>query len=281
MVKGKKFTKWTERFNVNEILNLIEQGKNIKELAKILEIPNRRLGEMLKHFNIDIKTKNHSIKKDHDFFENITTEIKAYLLGYTIADGCISIESKKKNNVVYSYAKRIAYCVSVDDREVIDLIQKNISPNSVIKEIQNNKGANNRKRQLILRISSQKIVDDLIKLEVKPNKTYNTSFTFPFNKIDKSLHKHLIRGFFDGDGSISKNDIQFVSTSINFLKQIEEFFTKEIPQITFRYYKCKGKTVDYAKLYFNLGGGSRNKVYNLLYENSDYYLNRKKIKFNI
>lgn len=281
MKKGQKFTKWIKNFDIEKILNLEKEGKNIKEISKILQIPNRRLGEMLKEFNIDLNSKKQIVNKNNNFFEKIDTEIKAYLLGYTLADGCVSIESKKKNGEIYSYSKRIAYCVSIDDREVINLLQSNISPTSYIKEFHNPKGAILRKNQLQLRFSSTKLVEDLIKLNIKPNKTYNSEFQFNFDNMDKSLIRHFIRGFFDGDGYCDKGSLQFVSTSYFFLKQIEEYFKLEIPNITFRFNSYKGKTIDYYKISFNTGKGILNDIYNLFYKDSNYYLSRKKNKFNI
>jgi len=279
MKKG-LFTKWLPKFNIDIILKLIKEGRNIKEISKIIGIPNRRLGEMLKFYNININ-KQYSIHKNHDYFDIIDTEEKAYILGYTIADGCVSIEPKKRNNVIYSSSKRLSYIVSIDDREIIEKIRTEISPTTKIKEFHNTKGAVNRKLQISLRISSNKIVDDLIKLNVIPNKTYNSNFKFNFNNIEHTLIRHLIRGFMDGDGHVAKSDLSFVSTSKIFLEQIVEFFKNEIPDIKYRFYKNNGKTIDYYKLYINLGFEKRKQIYNLLYENSTIFLKRKKLKFNI
>ena len=65
------------------------------------------------------------------------------------------------------------------------------------------------------------------------------------------------------------------------MEQLIEYMKSEIPNITFRCNKIKGKTVDYYKLYFNTGNGIYKDVYNLFYKDSNYYLSRKKNKFNI
>lgn len=281
MKKGQRFTKWNNKFNVNEILNLIENGYNIKKISNIIGIPEKRLSEMFKYYNIYNQNTGQTISKNHNFFENIDSEIKAYLLGYTIADGCVSIEPKRKNDKIYSYSKRLTYTVSINDREIINLLQQYISPQSKIKEFHNSKGALIRKNQLTIRFASSKLVDDIIKLNVIPNKTYHSDFKFPFEKINNEYIKDLIRGFMDGDGCVEKNSIQFVSTSKIFLEQIIEFFKKEIPEITHRITENKGKTINYFKLYLTGGKIMKQKVYNLLYKNANYYLSRKKNKFNI
>jgi len=281
MKKGLTLTKWRNKFDIKKILNLEKEGKNIIEISKILEIPNRRLGELLKEHNINLNSKQQKINKNNDFFEIIDSEIKAYLLGYTVADGCVSIEPKKKNNKIYSYTKRLSFNVSINDKEIINLLQYYISPESKIKEFHNLKKATNRKKKLCLRFSSNKIVEDLIKLNIIPNKTYHSNFKFDFTKIPTKYHKDFIRGFFDGDGSINESTFQFVSTSKEYLKQILQILLFNIPNITYRIYKTKGKTIDYYRLCINLGKGIKNKIYEYLYKNSNFYLQRKKNKFNI
>mgnify|MGYP001565501980 CR=1 FL=1 len=281
MEKGLKFTKWSSRFDKVKILNLIKEGKNFKEISSILEIPTRRFGEMMKSNDMSFETRGYLIPKNNNFFESIDSEIKAYLLGYTLADGCVLIEPKRKKGVIYSYSKRLAFCVSIDDREVINLLKDNISSVSNIREFHCSIGAINRKRQLSLKFASSKIVDDLIKLGINPNKTYESDFQFNFENIDTSLIRHFIRGFFDGDGSYRVGTLSFISTSLPFLKQIEEYFKLEIPSITSRIRSSKGKTIDYHQLHFNTGKGVEKEVYDLLYQNSNYYLQRKKVKFKV
>ena len=50
-----KFKKYIGKFNPNEIIKLNSEGKNIKEIAEIIDIPAKRLAEMIKEFNLDIK----------------------------------------------------------------------------------------------------------------------------------------------------------------------------------------------------------------------------------
>jgi len=276
-----KNKKWKIKFDINKVLSLDKEGKNIKDIAKIMEISYKSLQYLIKKSNLLLNSKRQTIIKDHSYFENVDSEIKAYILGYTLADGSLIIEPKKRNELIYSYSKRLSFCVSIDDREIINLIQKEISPTSIIKEYHNSIGAINRKNSLSLRISSSKLIDDLISYNILPNKTYDINFKFNFNKLNRNLIRHFIRGFFDGDGSFNRYTLQFISTSKYFLEQILSYFLEEIPEITYRMRKCKGKTVDYYNLYFNTGHGIKEKIYKLFYENSNYYLQRKKSKFNI
>ena len=90
-----KFKKYIDKFDPEQIKQLSAEGKNIKEIAEIIDIPGRRLGEMLKEFNIDI-SKGFTYKVNDNFFDKIDSEEKAYLLGFFIADGCIQKEAKNE-----------------------------------------------------------------------------------------------------------------------------------------------------------------------------------------
>jgi len=86
---------------------------------------------MIKAFGLDIKKGSNS-KINQEFFDNINSEEKAYLLGFFIADGCMQKEEKKKDGKVYSYSYRFALNNSIDDLEIIELFQKSICPNKEI-----------------------------------------------------------------------------------------------------------------------------------------------------
>ena len=51
-----------------------------------------RQGEILRKYNVN-----------HDFFESINTEERAYWLGFISADGCISERYNYKNNKPYVF----------------------------------------------------------------------------------------------------------------------------------------------------------------------------------
>lgn len=130
-----RFKKYINNFNVEQIIELNNQGKNIKEIAEIVDIPAKRLAEMIKAFELNIKKGSNS-KINEEFFDEINSEEKAYLLGFFIADGCMQKEEKKKNGEIYSYSYRFAIHNSIDDSETVELFQKFICPSKQI-EISN------------------------------------------------------------------------------------------------------------------------------------------------
>lgn len=265
-----KNTKYKKQFDANLILKLNKEGNNISQIANIINIPARRLSEMIKQNELNIK-KNFTYNVDDNFFENIDNELKAYILGYIIADGCISI-TKRINKKSY----RLQFLSSIDDEYIIKLIKKSISPNSKIFKSNCQLGVKLRKKQLRLRLTSEKICKDLINLYgVTPNKTLNDKFKFP--NIKNSLKKHLIRGVFDGDGHYKKGrQFQFCLNSHQFCEDIAIELQNNIEGIKYRIVELQGKTCKYYNLYINTGYGVADKISDYLYKDSKYYLNRKK-----
>ncbi len=273
------FNLWKEKFDLEKIEVLNKQGKNLKEISEILEIPTRRFGEMCKYFKVNIVNKGYLLKKNHDYFKIIDSEAKAYILGYILADGCVCIEPKRKNGKIYSYNKRITFCSSIDDISAITLIQQELSPQSKITQFHNAKGAIKRKEQVYLKISSSKIVDDLINIyNIKPNKTYDFTFMFPFDKIPQKFKYDFIRGFMDGDGWISAKSgcIGFIGTAKCFIEQIASEIKKDIPNLSYRIQSFQGLNLETFDL--NLNKQSSLDLMDLIYNEPKHYLERKFIK---
>jgi len=275
------YQKITEKIK-EEILNLSKENLNNNQIAEIVNMSPKMVSYHLNQLGVKSKNHGYILNKNHDFFEKIDSEIKAYLLGYFIADGCVSIEPKKnKKGEIYSYNKRMMLLVSVDDEEVIRYFQSYISPDTKIRYSNNQTGVIFRKPQCSIKISSKKIVEDLSKLNIHPRKTQDANFSFDFDLISKDLHNHFIRGFFDGDGGlVSKGkSIQFCFTSLNFCKQIEQLF-QEL-NLSINISLKKGKNMVFYQLTIN-GGYSKIKIIkDYLYENANYYLKRKFDKFKI
>lgn len=119
---------------------------------------------------------------------------------------------------------------------------------------------------------------------INPNKTYDSNFLFPFDKIPNNMIRHFIRGFIDGDGSFDKNlnsfRITILSTSFGFMEQIAKHITNITEGISYNIKEIQGKTINYHVLTFNMFRTNKPekilKIYNYLYNDSELYLKRKK-----
>lgn len=272
---------YQNQINFEQLEKLIKQGFNIKSLAEHFNIPAKSMSQILIKEGIKVQGSRYDKIVSHNYFEKIDNENKAYILGFILADGCIQIEPKKRNGVVYSYSKRLCFCNSIDDYEILNKIRQEISPQAKLKTLSNKKGAINRKRQISLRISSSLLIDDLIKLDIKPRKTWDTNFIFDFTKIPNDLLHHFVRGFFDGDGWFIPKGKSFglVFTSKVFMDQIENIFYGKLPHIKVRKCPLQNKNMITYSLILSCGYGKSIDLFNYLYKDATIFLNRKYDKF--
>lgn len=152
---------------------------------------------------------------DDNYFEKIDTELKAYILGLMYADGCVYSNDKQ--------TKWAKLDLKSDDKYLLEKIAKEMKNECPIrthtydrKEFFPNQ---DRVYEFVhsmsrLQMRSDKIVDDLIKLGCPPRKTFEIKF--PSNDIlPEKLLNHFIRGYFDGDGSISYSERKSTSKTRN------------------------------------------------------------------
>jgi hypothetical protein len=217
----------------------------------------------------------------HDFFKNISTELQAYLLGFYTADG--SIDEKRKTFRIH---------LSIKDSELVYLYKDIISPDARLFSVADNYKTTGRDGKEItghgsigVDISSAILVNDLVELGIGYKKTYS-DLTIP--NIPENLIRHFVRGFFDGDGSIStylacekgKKDrvrcgIQIDSKTKTLLENIQLFFKNNNIKFNLIYLKRDDM--------YRISTSSREeikKLYLLLYKDSYFYLSRKFNKFD-
>lgn len=122
---------------------------------------------------------------DEHCFDIIDNEYKAYALGFIASDGCIYNPAQEhKQNIVKIAIKQI-------DEEVLQIMREAV--------FKTDKPINHRHGISTLEISSNAICQKIEELGLHPNKTYGNTYV----QLEEVLMKHFIRGYFDGDGSIS------------------------------------------------------------------------------
>lgn len=122
-------------------------------------------------------------KFNHNYFKTIDTEEKAYILGFLYADG-------------YNSDKQVVISQLEQDVDILEKINKALDADNQIKrKLQ----STNNKTVCQLCYSSIDMCADLTNLGCFRNKSL--ACTFP-TFLDKSLIRHFIRGYFDGDGCV-------------------------------------------------------------------------------
>lgn len=218
-------------------------------------------------------------KSNDEYFKVIDSDIKAYLLGFFLADGSITINSGCKN----SY--RLSINISETDKLLVEKFQSEICPQNKIVTTYYQKEALNRKPVCNIKWTSNIMKNDLENFNIKQNKTYDFDFEFPFEKIENRFIFSFIRGFFDGDGHISYSKNQFTfafyATSKKFLTQLGIIFENNF-NVKFIIDESQKKNVILYCLRFNSNYKRLsfiNELYYKFYENSEFSLIRKKQKF--
>lgn len=120
--------------------------------------------------------------KNHHFFKNWSEEM-AYILGFITADGSI-IKSR--------YSHYLQFCLQKRDIDILNKMRKILAPKNKFSYYK-------PENTLHFKVGSTTIYKDLLKLGITSNKTFSVKPP----KIPKKFVRHYLRGFFDGDGSIS------------------------------------------------------------------------------
>lgn len=228
------------------------------------------------------------IKKEYrkyfneSFFESINSEIKAYLLGFVFADGCV-MNRMRGGRLGNEYGLQLN--VAEKDKNIIYLFQQHIYPYSNINIVPSSIIRNKYIRNPQYRIAfySKTLFNDLNNLGCEKRKTYKEN---KIPNIPNNLIIHFIRGYFDGDGSVSlsihrkyhKNktyeypylNVAIVSKTNTILKDIQNFLLYNDIKSSITYSNSK----KYYELRIN-ANESKVKLFELMYKDANFFFKRK------
>ena len=184
----------------------------IKNIAKDFNIGDRRVSDILKKYNIQILPSYERLRKyslNEHYFDFIDTQDKAYLLGLLYADGCNS------NGHIFIR-------LQAKDRDVLDKMNIALDSDRPLRFIDYSSRSGYCQNQYSLEIVNQYMSNQLSLLGMIPNKSLVLEFP-QWMKVE--LYPHFIRGYFDGDGYVSKNynnaKLSIVSTK-SFCEKVKE-----------------------------------------------------------
>lgn len=243
----------------NNIIKEYNNGLSRNKLSIKYGVAHRTITNIINRNGRDRIKPNSKYSVKEDYFELIDSEEKAYWLGFLYADGFV----QEKN-------KSLITGILLKDLDHIEKFKNSIESNGTIKKATTN-------GNWYLYIYNKKFSQHLVDKGCVPNKTKKIEFP----KINKSLVRHFIRGFFDGDGSITCTDktiqMSICCAQMDFLNELVR-----------KMYEISGINKD-VKLYKNKSGlniyvcALRNdllNIYKMLYENSNLFLDRKKQIFD-
>lgn len=183
----------TEKYELAKEMYL--NGKSLTQIQREIGFERHKLSYLLQQEGIDIKMNGQKHEYNTEFFKVIDTEEKAYWLGFLYADGNVINYGK------YEMKLSLAYKDLSHIEKFANAMIKNGNGKDLVHPYQARiKGKEYPSAKIV--INNKEIVEQLINLGCKPNKSL--SLTFPTDQqVPKKLVRHFIRGYFDGDGSIS------------------------------------------------------------------------------
>ena len=197
----------------------------------------------------------------------------AYILGFFAADGCLTINHKRRNKYIEFIST---------DYEIIERIKKTLkSTHKISFKDHHNQKWNKAYR---IQIGSKKIFQDLCRLGFMPKK----SLVIKFPKVPSKYLCHFVRGYFDGDGHCSffqskrKDRASFRKVVLSGFTSGSRDFLKTLKDKLKKYASIDGGTLHYHRGYRLIySTGNSKKLYQFIYNEIDHliYLERKYLKF--
>lgn len=209
--------------DTQELIKLYNQGNSLTFLAKFFNTTSYKIKQILISNNVHIRSRSEQTRLTNiarrkwsvqdNYFSDINTYSKAWLIGFLAADGTIR---KDSNEIKIGLSKK--------DIEILEKIKYELHLDKPILEYQTNNGFDCAQ----ITWSSFQHKQDLKKYGVVNNKTYLPMHLPKWTK-DKILA--FILGYYDGDGSFSINPQGYCRLRIcahrnELLQDIGEFFKK-------------------------------------------------------
>ena len=258
-----------ERIEKEKVLILeYKRGRNKTEICKEIGMCTKDAAKILIKAGIKIRKSEEYNRKnwfDEKYFERIDSKEKAYFLGLLYADGNIYL---KRNRVQITLVNSDSY--------LLDRLSLAVRSSGKL--------YSDREKYSKLILDSKKMCEDLIDKGCLPNKSL--VLRFPSEKqVPKELIRHFIRGYFDGDGSISISKgkykyVNFTSTK-EFCVELKKVASNEEIELGKFHQRYKDK-INSAGSVFVKGEEEILKLYNYMYKDcGDLFLKRKKEKFGV
>jgi len=252
----KLFDKQQENKIINDYLN---SKMNILQISKKYNCSKCTISRIFKKYNIksDLSRKNITYKRKYklneNFFDEINSHEKSYILGLFHSDGCNQPEKFSCKIVLKNSKDKSEENLLNNIKEIMEYEKPLILKNNTIR----------------LSIYSKKISFKLKDLGVIKNKSLNLSFPI---FLKEKYYNSFILGVFDGDGSIiklkgkNKNLFSFNITGYKpFLEKISKIISEkcEVNNNKFIFDKRRNSNVGYISW---CGKNNIEKIMNWLYK---------------
>lgn len=256
------------------LTEIVNSKKGRVEIASILNCAECTVTRILKRNGLSLSKRKYDVNES--FFEKIDTPEKAYFLGWLASDGTVG-----KCGYIFSLY------IQERDEDIIPLLLNLCNSTHKIRTLSNDRAGEMFKTHQSSKgfsIGSKKMVSDLRRMGLNEKKSYNISWP----PIPESLDKYFLRGYFEGDGSLSRMKLNgaiifsLASASPTIIKNLKDkiylYTGVDIP-IHIKKGNPLKKTVDLHCI-IKQGDSSIVKVMDWLYSGEEHLkLNRKYNKY--
>lgn len=247
------------------------QVQTVNTLCEKFKLSYPTILKILKEFNIPTYSKQQisSIGLNENIFSNIDNEIKAYFLGFFLADGCVYYDNK---------SARIIFGLKQEDSYIVETFHTLLNANTSIR-IDKRDG-----------FTSCVVTSNVMAKDLHFYGLDNPKCLRPLPIVRYDLINHLIRGFFDGDGCFTyrlshpeRNICNSYRGKVALITY--EIIREDILNILKYILKIDNATIERAnsQVFLEVINICRKdeiiKFYNFIYNNATIFLTRKKDKF--
>lgn len=261
----------TEELKQEIIKYYLSQPMTMKQVEDKYELSHPTVTKILKDIPKYSKAKLNNPNMNERLFENINSEESAYFLGLLISDGNVFKDDTGRQ-------ASISITLDLKDEYMLEKFKEVVNSNTTVSH--DGRGCGQ------IAVRSNLMAKDLSKYGVIPRKSYSTYLP----QVSEEWMSHLIRGIFDGDGSILAKPSPNNDGYNRFLHSISFCGTHElmtnISDYAFKKLQLNQKPTVYDYADRNL---SEVKIQNIdditkfglwMYQNSTIFLKRKKDIFN-
>lgn len=240
-------------------------GDTTVEIGNDIGLCDHTVAKILRRNGVEIRNASRRSRIErHDFFHSIDTPEKAYFLGWMISDGSVVTSKTRPDR-----AKIIAFDIHNRDRKILELFADCIGADSeCVRHFE-------KRDHAYIRFASNEMAKDLEQYGVVSNKSWTTYLPI----LEKHLMPHLIRGIFDGDGTVTFYD---KDGAVRFAFYGSQKICEDIRNYLYAEIGLGLNKVSKSTCYHVWWGGhiQAQKFYEYIYSDcGEYLLERKRLKF--
>ena len=245
---------------IEKIKQLYNNGMTSYELGDIYNMSSVNMRRWLHLWGVEIRHTKYTFNEH--YFDEIDNQDKAYIVGLLYADGYHNV----KDNT-------ISITLQEEDKHILESINILINSNRPLRFINNNEKNPNWKNCYQLSFTSPYVSNVLEQFGLIGAKSLVLEFP---EQLDRDLYSHFIRGFFDGDGHISKGNYKYnmsIISTESFCSRVQKILLEELDIESHMYIpnskEKSTRTLMITKKHLN-------KIFfDWLYKDANLYLKRK------